>query len=97
MVYTIRVDEGLKGNFAKPLVIITMLGNLKADVSSGNVKRLSTTDVNPNLEIGSDYVLFTTAPSAVGLSTTVGLGQGLFRIFSNVDKLEMATNALDNQ
>jgi hypothetical protein len=96
VVYTIRVDDALKGNFAKPLVTITMLGNLKADVSGGNVEHLSAMDVNPNLSVGGEYVLFTTAPSAVGLSTTVGLGQGLFRIFANADNRELAANSLNN-
>ncbi|HSG40426.1 MAG TPA: hypothetical protein VLE27_12370, partial [Thermoanaerobaculia bacterium] len=32
----------------------------------------------PRLQVGQDYLLLTTAPSAVGLSTTVGLGQGRF-------------------
>jgi hypothetical protein len=74
-----------------------MLGNLKTDVSSGNMKRLSVIDMNPDLNVGSDYVLFTTAKSAAGLSTTVGLDQGLFRIFNNADGGDMTANGLGNQ
>lgn len=94
--YTIRVDDALKGQFVKDAVSVTMLGNLKQDVSSGNVERLATLDLNPDLSIGGEYVLFTTAPSAAGLSTTVGLGQGLFRIFATADQRDLAANALDN-
>lgn len=94
--YTVQVDEALKGDFGKPVVSITMLGNLKADVASGNVQRLSRMDMNPDLSIGGEYVLFTTAPSAVGLSTTVGLGQGVFRVFANADGRDLVANELDN-
>ena len=98
VVYTVRVHDALKGDFGeKPVVTLTMLGNLKQDVSVGNIKRLSILDMNPDLSVGSDYVLFTTAPSSAGLSTTVGLGQGLFRIFDNADGREMTANLLNNQ
>ena len=98
VVYTVSVDDELKGNFgAKPVVTLTMLGNLKQDVSVGDIKRLSSLDMNPDLAVGSDYVLFTTAASSVGLSTTVGLGQGLFRIFDNADGRDMTANMLNNQ
>jgi len=96
--YTIRVDEALKGSYGdKPIVTVTMLGNLKADVASGDVQRLSTMDLNPDLSVGGEYVVFTTAPSAVGLSTTVGLGQGLFHIIANADGRDLAANELNNQ
>lgn len=98
VVYTVSVDHALKGNFgAKPVVTLTMLGSLKQDVSTGNAKRLTRLDMNPDLSVGSDYVLFTTAASSAGLSTTVGLGQGLFRIFTSADGLEMTANMLNNQ
>lgn len=98
VIYTIRVDDALKGDFgAKPVVTLTMLGNLKADVTNGNIKRLSMLDLNPDLQLGSDYVLFTTAPSSVGLSTTVGLSQGLFRIFNDANGHELTANGLGNQ
>lgn len=98
VVYTVKVDDALKGDFgAKPVVTLTMLGNLKQDVSTGNVKRVTRLDMNPDLSVGSDYVLFTTAASSAGLSTTVGLGQGLFRIFNNADGGDMTANGLGNQ
>jgi hypothetical protein len=96
VVYTIKVDDALKGEFgAKPVVTLTVLGSLKAEVV-GDVQRLSSLDLNPNLDVGSEYVLFTTAPSSVGLSTTVGVGQGLFRIFANADGRDLAANELNN-
>ncbi len=98
VVYTVSVDDALKGDFgAKPVVTLTMLGNLKQDISSGDIKRLAALDMNPDLQVGSDYVLFTTAPSAAGLSTTVGLNQGLFRIFNDATGRELAANSLGNQ
>lgn len=98
VVYTVRVDDALKGDFgAKPMVTLTMLGNLKQDVTNGNFKHLAVFDINPDLQVGSDYVLFTTAPSAVGLSTTVGLNQGLFRIFNDANGRELTANGLGNQ
>ena len=98
VVYTVKVDDALKGDFgAKPIVTLTMLGNLKQDISTGNVKRLSGIDMNPDLTVGSDYVLFTTAASSVGLSTTVGLGQGLFHIFDDANGRELTANGLGNQ
>ena len=101
VVYTIRVDDALKGDFGAgkdaTVLELTMLGNLKADGSTGNTKRLFAVDMNPDLKVGSDYVLFTTPPSAVGLSTTVGLDQGLFHIFNNADGRDMTANGLGNQ
>jgi hypothetical protein len=101
VVYTIRVDDALKGDFGSgkdaAVIELTMLGNLKADTADGNMKKLFSVDVNPDLQVGSDYVLFTTARSAVGLSTTVGLDQGLFRIFNNPNGRDMTANGLGNQ
>ncbi len=97
VVYTVSVDDALKGDFGpKPVVTLTMLGNLKQDVSTGNAKRLSVIDMNPDLAVGSEYVLFTTAASSAGLSTTVGLGQGLFRVFDGADGHDMTANMLNN-
>lgn len=101
VVYTIRVDDALKGDFGagkeSAMLVLTVLGNLKADTTTGEVKRLFVMDMNPDLSVGSNYVLFTTAPSAVGLSTTVGLDQGLFHIFNNADGRDMTANSLGNQ
>ena len=44
---------------------------------------------------GDEYLLFITKPSAAGLSTTVGLGQGKYRI-ARVGRREQAVNDLNN-
>jgi hypothetical protein len=100
--YRLRVDEAFKGKFeakedAATEVEITMLGTHKAAVRSGNLMRLSTSlpDV-PQLRVGEDYVLFTTAPGKSGLRSPVGLGQGSFRIFLGASKTELAVNELNN-
>jgi hypothetical protein len=49
----------------------------------------------PDLAVGQTYLVMTTRPSSIGLSTTVGLGQGCFRI-SQVGKEELAVNEVNN-
>ena len=49
----------------------------------------------PRLTMGHDYLLFTTKPSSIGLSTAVGLGQGAFAVYSQ-DKQDWAVNEFDN-
>jgi len=100
--YRLRVDEAFKGAFepkenASPEVEITMLGTFKATVRSGNQTRLSSSLPEiPKLHVGESYVLFTTAPSASGLRSPVGLGQGSFHIYSGSNKTELAVNELNN-
>src|SRR5262249_22294348 len=72
-----------------------MLGLGKSTAPTGNSKKLSALRDLPQLEMGRDYVLFTTRPSAIGLSTTVGLGQGAFAIQSGT-KEESVANAFGN-
>lgn len=100
--YRLRVDETFKGEFeakenSSPEVEITMLGTLKADAPSGNHARLtSSLPEVPKLRVGESYVLFTTAPSASGLRSPVGLGQGSFRIYTGPNKTELTVNELNN-
>jgi hypothetical protein len=100
--YRLRVDETFKGKFepkenSAPEVEITMLGTFKAAVHSGNQERLtSALPEIPKLRVGESYVLFTTAPSASGLRSPVGLGQGSFRIYAGPNKTELAVNELNN-
>ena len=100
--YRLRVDETFKGEFeakenASPEVEITMLGTFKASVRSGNQTRLSSSLPEiPKLNVGESYVLFTTAQSASGLRSPVGLGQGSFRIYAGANKTELAVNELNN-
>jgi hypothetical protein len=81
--YRIRVDEAFKGTFeeVKGLQIaeITMLGKLKVTNTSPVRRSADILDL-PRLDVGQDYLLLTTASSAIGLSTTVGLGQGRFEV-----------------
>lgn len=98
--YTLRVDEAFKGSFDSGkdagVITIRMLGDIKSKpADEGSIQRFSVLPDLPRLEMGRDYVLFTTAPSAIGLSTTVGLGQGSFGIYTE-QKQEMAANELDN-
>ncbi len=99
-IYRLKVDEAFKGDFGSgkdaAVMEVRMLGSIKDQpVTVGPYQRVSTLPDVPRLVRGHDYVLFTTAPSAIGLSTTVGLGQGSFRVFSQ-DHQEMVANELDN-
>jgi hypothetical protein len=97
--YTLRVDEPFKGSFqtlkGTAVVEVRMLGSVKQEVAAGSLQRVSILPDLPQLQLGRDYVLFTTAPSALGLSSPVGLGQGAFRIYTE-EKHEMAANELNN-
>jgi hypothetical protein len=100
--YRLRIDEAFKGKFepkgnGSPEVEITMLGTLKATARSGKQQRLtSSLPEVPKLLVGESYVLFTTARSASGLRSPVGLGQGSFRIYAGPNKTELAVNQLNN-
>jgi hypothetical protein len=98
LVYRLRVDEGFKGDFGegkeKNLLEVRMVGEPKAAPGASPRRFTPWRDV-PRLERGEEYVLFTTPPSRIGLSTTVGLGQGAFRIL-DAGKEEQAVNAFGN-
>jgi hypothetical protein len=64
-------------------------------VTRGNLRSAVLLPRMPDLVVGSSYLVMTTRPSTIGLSTTVGLGQGCFRI-SQVGKEEQATNEANN-
>lgn len=84
--YRFRVDELFKGQATqvkgeKAIIELNLLGSLvdpKAD--ENNVLRFSQFRDVPQFNEGGDYLLFTTAESSVGLSVTVGLGQGAFKV-----------------
>jgi hypothetical protein len=99
--YRVRVDEAFKGEYPDPkndrtLVEIRMVGSGKEARADGAVQHLSVFRDVPRLEVGRDYVLFTTPPSELGLSTTVGLGQGAFTIQGG-GKEEQAVNLYNNR
>lgn len=99
--YRLEVGEQFQGEFTqikgdKTYTEVTMLGTLKnKNAEASGLERFSFMPELPTLKIGEEYVLLTTAPSAVGLSTTVGLGQGCFHI-SQSGKDEMTVNELGN-
>lgn len=95
--YRVKVEEAFKGTYqdVKGLQIaeITMLGKLKPN-QNASVRSLPLIDL-PKLEVGKNYLLLTTQPSAVGLSTTVGLGQGAFQVTGKPGQ-ELAVNLNQN-
>jgi hypothetical protein len=102
VIYRLKVDETFKGDFAAGkaggdnVVEVRMVGALKdGPAQAGAPRRLSVFRDVPRLAVGQDYVLFTTRPSSIGLSTTVGLGQGAFSII-DAGKDEHAVNAYNN-
>jgi len=98
--YRLRVEELFKGEADlvkgdEAMIEIKMVGSIKGAVREGDVVRFDKFGDVPKLTMGSDYLLFATPPSAAGLSTTVGLGQGAFTVFSR-DKEDYALNAFNN-
>lgn len=102
--YRFKVEELFKGEATqvkgdKAVMEIRMIGSLvhsKAD-ENGNMNFSPFRDV-PRLDEGGDYLLFTTPESAAGLSVTVGLGQGAFKV-SPVDGADgeyLAVNEFNN-
>ena len=81
--YSVEVNEAFKGQFitkdGKSYAEIQMLGTLKPK-TVGNYQQASVLPELPQLVVGEEYVLMTTAPSAVGLSVPVGLGQGVYSL-----------------
>ncbi len=100
VVYRLKVEESFKGDADlvkddQAMIEIRMVGSLKPVVAEGDYARFDIFRGVPRLTMGSDYLLFTTRPGGSGLSTTVGLGQGAFSVFS-VDKEDFAVNELNN-
>jgi len=97
--YTFAVVDPIKGEFdtSKDGTVITvrMVGSLKQQPAAAGVQHVSVLPEMPQLRLGHDYLLFTTTPSAIGLSAPVGLGQGTFGIYTE-GKVEMAANELGN-
>lgn len=83
-IYVFRVDEAFKGTYqevkGQQIVEIQMVGSKVGSKQVGTMRRLPVLPDHPRLQEGQDYLLLTTAPSAIGLSTTVGLGQGAFTL-----------------
>jgi len=96
--YTVMVETPFQGTFPpvkeEPIVNIQMIHS-GAPARSGDLVHRSPLPATPDIQIGQRYVFFTTAPSAAGLSTTVGLGQGRFHIIGEPGD-ELAVNEYDN-
>ena len=99
--YRFKVEELFKGQASevkgdKAVMEVRMIGSLKSDQVSvdGKVKFSVFRDV-PRLNKGGDYLLFTTPESSIGLSTTVGLGQGAFKV-SPIEGELQAVNEFNN-
>jgi hypothetical protein len=92
--YRIKVNETLHGP-QMGIIDLTMVTDPKEGQIEGNMKRFPLFRDVPKLEKGGEYLLFTTAPSRIGLSTTVGLGQGCFQILSQ-NKKDVAVNGANN-
>ncbi len=96
--YRLEVEEAFRGDIpvvkGMRIAQIRMLGKSKP-VQRGNLLHVSALPRMPELAIGRTYLVFTTQPSAIGLSAIVGLGQGAFRI-EQVGKDEVAVNEVNN-
>jgi hypothetical protein len=93
--YRIRVEETLKGSAAAGETIeVRLLGRFK-QMATGSLRRGPIFRDLPQFTVGSDYLFVLTRPSAIGLSTTVGLGQGLFQLRGRRDA-ELAVNGANN-
>ncbi|MDJ0835278.1 MAG: hypothetical protein QNK37_02115 [Acidobacteriota bacterium] len=98
--YVVQVTDGLKGTYqtVKNMQVaeITMIGTVKKEERrSGDNLHISILPKMPELQVGSEYLLFCTQPSSAGLCTTVGLGQGSFRIVTK-NKVDTPLNEIDN-
>jgi hypothetical protein len=93
--YRIRVDEALKGGAAPGQVIEVRLLASAKQFSAGPTRRASLLRDLPRFAVGRDYLFVLTRPSRIGLSTTVGLGQGLFELRGRPGQ-ELAVNEANN-
>jgi hypothetical protein len=93
--YRIRVNETLKGSVGSGDVIeVRLLASMK-QVTSGKLRRAALLRDLPRFAVGRDYLFVLTRPSQIGLSTTVGLGQGLFELRGRPGQ-EQAVNEANN-
>jgi hypothetical protein len=92
--YRIRVDEALKGAVDGEVIEVRLLTPTKA-FAAGPHRRASVLRDLPRFSVGRDYLFVLTQPSRIGLSTTVGLGQGLFQLRGRTGQ-EEAINEANN-
>lgn len=94
VVYRIRVGEVLKGAAPDGEIIEVSLLSPRKMAAPRNRATSLLRDL-PEFRVGQEYLLALTRPSAIGLSTTVGLGQGLFQLRGGQGR-EEAVNQLNN-
>ena len=97
VVYSLRVEETLKGRLAADadrLARVSFLAVPGETKSDGLIRRSNLPEL-PALRVGGRYLLLLTAPSAIGLSSPVGLEQGVFRLTGKPGD-ETAENRLRN-
>jgi hypothetical protein len=96
--YRLQVEDVIRGDVDTMkgirLTELRMLGKVTAK-RTASFRSVSPLPEMPQLSVGQTYLVLTTRPSAIGLSTTVGMGQGLFRI-EGIGKDETAVNQLNN-
>lgn len=96
--YVIQVSDLLKGNISSSgkeggnTVELTMIGRLKEKTSQSAIRNVTAFKL-PVLKSGSEYLLFTTTPSQLGLSMMVGVGQGTFHFIEDGKVINEAKNA----
>jgi hypothetical protein len=93
--YRIQVQEALKGSVSAGDTIEVRLLVAPKTASSGSVRRMTILRDLPQFKVGRDYLFALTRPSEIGLSTTVGLGQGLFQLRGRPGT-ELAVNESNN-
>ncbi len=94
--YRLRVDEAFKGEFPHARgggrrVVVRMLSAPNPDERSREARGARFLADLPQLQVGESYLLLSTRPSSIGTSTTVGLGQGLFRIHGTAPRPTRST------
>ncbi len=99
--YRFKVDELYKGEPTlvkgdDAMIEIRMVGTLKPERAdeNGRIKFSVFRDI-PTFKEGGDYLLFTSSESAIGLCTTIGLGQGAFKVFQGDGEMQ-AVNEFNN-
>jgi hypothetical protein len=93
--YRIRVEDALKGSAAAGETIEVSLLGQKKETARGPIRNLTLLRDLPRFTVGRDYLFILTRPSQIGLSTTVGLGQGLFQLQGRPGA-ELAANEANN-
>lgn len=91
--YTFAVSKSIKGGVGSSLEIKQFSHPVSSSSGQVNVKLTGM----PTYQIGEEYVLILTAESGLGLSTTVGLSQGCFRVIINAKTgVRQVANGLNN-